>query len=163
MLIPEISEQLIELGDLLRKNKYMLGTAESCTGGLISAVLTDVSGSSDWFSGTIVSYSNEVKQQLLHVPHTILVEHGAVSEATALAMARGAKKILGVDVTAAVTGIAGPTGGSKDKPVGTVWMGFAVGDTVFAAHHHFSGDRATVRKQTVITVVETLLKTLQTA
>lgn len=161
MHIPELSTQIVELGELLRQNKYMLGTAESCTGGLISMLLTEVSGSSDWFRGTIVSYANEVKENILHVPHETLHNHGAVSEQTALAMVRGVQDALNLQVAISVTGIAGPTGGTEDKPVGTVWIGFAIGTQQFAQHHVFSGGRADVRYQTAMAAITTLLHELK--
>lgn len=161
MHIPELSTQIVELGDILRQNKYMLGTAESCTGGLISMLLTEVSGSSGWFKGTIVSYANEVKESMLHVPHETLLEHGAVSEQTALAMVRGVQDVLQLEAAISVTGIAGPSGGTEEKPVGTVWIGFALGTHHFAQHHVFSGDRADVRNQTAMAAITTLLHELK--
>ncbi|SIO29920.1 CinA family protein [Halodesulfovibrio marinisediminis] len=161
MHIPELSTKIIELGEILRQNKYMLGTAESCTGGLISMLLTDVSGSSSWFKGTIVSYANEVKENMLHVPHETLLKHGAVSEQTALAMVRGVQDVLQLETAISVTGIAGPSGGTKEKPVGTVWIGFAIGSQHFAQHHVFSGDRADVRYQTAMAAITTLLHELR--
>lgn len=161
MHIPELSSQIVELGEILRQNKYTLGTAESCTGGLISMLLTEVSGSSDWFKGTIVSYANEVKEKLLHVPPDTLEQHGAVSEQTALAMVRGLQETLQVEIAISVTGIAGPTGGSEDKPVGTVWIGFALGTQQFAQHHVFTGCRSDVRYQTAMAAITTLLHELK--
>ncbi|MEZ0576612.1 CinA family protein [Halodesulfovibrio aestuarii] len=161
MHIPELSTQILELGEILRQKKYMLGTAESCTGGLISMLLTEVSGSSDWFKGTIVSYANEVKESILHVPHETLLQHGAVSEQTALAMVQGVQDALQLQAAISVTGIAGPTGGTKEKPVGTVWIGFALGTQRFAQHHVFSGDRTDVRYQTAMAAISTLLHELK--
>lgn len=161
MHIPELSTQIIELGEILRQKKYMLGTAESCTGGLISMLLTEVSGSSGWFSGTIVSYANEVKENILHVPHETLLEHGAVSEQTALAMVRGVQDALHLQAAISVTGIAGPGGGTEDKPVGTVWIGFAIGTRHFTQHNVFSGGRADVRYQTAMAAITTLLHELK--
>ncbi|MCT4625914.1 CinA family protein [Halodesulfovibrio sp.] len=161
MHITELSTQIAELGEILCQNKYMLGTAESCTGGLISMLLTEVSGSSDWFKGTVVSYANEVKEEVLHVPHQTLLQHGAVSEETALAMVRGVQKVLDLQVAISVTGIAGPTGGTDEKPVGTVWIGFAVGEQVFAQHHVFSGSRTEIRHQTAAAAITTLLHELK--
>ncbi|OBQ54084.1 damage-inducible protein CinA [Halodesulfovibrio spirochaetisodalis] len=158
--MPELSAEISELGEVLRQKKYMLGTAESCTGGLISMLLTEVSGSSDWFSGAIVSYANEIKEKIVHVPHETLVQYGAVSKETALAMAQGVQSALDVDVAVSVTGIAGPTGGSAEKPVGTVWIGYAIGTQLFTQHHVFSGDRADVRYQTAMAAITTLLHEL---
>lgn len=161
MNFPELSTQILELGEILRQNKYMLGTAESCTGGLISMLLTEASGSSAWFKGTVVSYANEVKESMLHVPHETLLKHGAVSEQTALAMVRGVQQALQLETAISVTGIAGPTGGTPDKPVGTVWIGFAIGTQQFTQHHVFSGSRTDVRYQTAMAAISTLLHELK--
>lgn len=161
MHITDLSTQIAELGEILCQNKYMLGTAESCTGGLISMLLTEVSGSSSWFKGTVVSYANEVKEKTLHVPHQTLLQHGAVSEETALAMVRGVQKALNLQVAISVTGIAGPTGGTDEKPVGTVWIGFAIGQQIFAQHHVFNGSRKEVRHQTAVAAITTLLHELK--
>jgi nicotinamide-nucleotide amidase len=128
-------------------------TAESCTGGWIAKVLTDVPGSSGWFLGGIVAYSNALKQSLLGVLPSTLAQHGAVSEATAREMAIGALETLGGHVAIAVTGIAGPEGGQPGKPVGTVWFGWAwrEGDAIETrvALETFTGDREAVRRKTV--------------
>jgi len=142
------------LAALLLARGERLVTAESCTGGLIAACCTELAGSSVWFDRGWVTYSNEAKTELLSVPAELLAEHGAVSEPVALAMARGALARTpsgrGADWAVAVTGIAGPTGGSPAKPVGTVWIAWAHRDG--AAHaqcHRFEGDRAAVRAATV--------------
>lgn len=114
------------IGKLLRERKLSVSVAESCTGGSISAAITSVSGSSEYFKGGIVAYSNEIKENELHVPKDLIQEHGAVSEEVVTAMARGILKKFDTDLAIAVTGIAGPGGGTPDKPVGTVWI--AVGD-----------------------------------
>ena len=158
MHIPELSSQVELLGNLLSAKKYTLGTAESCTGGLISSMLTDVSGSSAWFIGAVVAYSNTIKQAVLHVPEDTLIAHGAVSEETALAMVSGARNALDVDIAVSVTGIAGPTGGTPDKPVGTVWIGYSIGTNTFAQHHIFEGTRSDVRYQTAFAAITTLLQ-----
>ncbi|MCL2756851.1 MAG: CDP-diacylglycerol--glycerol-3-phosphate 3-phosphatidyltransferase [Coriobacteriia bacterium] len=137
--------------NLARARGYTIGTAESCTGGLVAAALTDVPGASDVFRGAVVSYANEVKEALLGVSHQILETVGAVSSQTACAMALGALSTLGVDMAVSVTGIAGPQGGSREKPVGTVWFARACrGDTIEALKaemHLFCGDREGVRSQ----------------
>jgi nicotinamide-nucleotide amidase len=131
--------------DLLRERGLTLGTAESCTGGLVAGRLTDVPGSSDVFLGGIVAYANEVKQAQLGVPAEVLAEHGAVSAETAAAMAHGARAALGVDVAVAITGIAGPAGGTAEKPVGLVHL-HAVGPAGERARRlDFPGDRDTIR------------------
>lgn len=127
-----------------------VATAESCTGGWIAKCLTDVAGSSDWFRGGVVAYSNALKRDLLGVAREVLETEGAVSEAVALAMARGVLAATGADDAIAVTGIAGPTGGSADKPVGTVWIAWARrGGRPHAVHYRFDGDREAVRRATV--------------
>ena len=111
-----------ELGELLKERNYMLATAESCTGGNISAAITAVSGSSEYYKGSIIAYSNEVKMDLLQVKEQTLIKHGAVSEETVREMVKGAMKSLNTDCAVATSGIAGPSGGTPDKPVGTVWI-----------------------------------------
>jgi nicotinamide-nucleotide amidase len=151
------------LAEALRRRRAMLATAESCTGGLIAAVCTDLAGSSEWFERGIVSYSNLAKQQLLGVPSALLQQHGAVSEAVARAMATGLLERAPVHMAVAVTGIAGPTGGSADKPVGLVWLAWAwrSADAALQVNtqaERFSGDRAAVRQATVTTALEGVLQ-----
>lgn len=133
-----------------------IGTAESCTGGLVCAALTDVPGASACVRGSVVSYANEVKRDSLQVPQAVLDEYGAVSEQTACAMARGARAALGVDLAVSVTGIAGPAGAVPGKPVGTVWIGLADECGASARLHRFDGDREAVRRQAVEAAVEAL-------
>ena len=134
----------------LRARHWMLATAESCTGGLIAAALTHVPGSSDVVDRGFVTYSNEAKMQMLGVPAALIAAHGAVSEAVASAMAEGALAHSRADIAISVTGVAGPGGGSLDKPVGLVWFGCATrGNPAQTASHIFPGDRASVRAQTV--------------
>jgi nicotinamide-nucleotide amidase len=140
---------LAQLVHLLLKNKYMLATAESCTGGLIAATCTDLSGSSVWFERGFVTYSNAAKTELLGVDPALIQTHGAVSEPVAQAMVLGALAHSPAQVAVAVTGVAGPTGGSADKPVGTVWFGLAVPGQVITERCLFPGDRAAVRAATV--------------
>jgi nicotinamide-nucleotide amidase len=151
-----------KVGAALMDAEQRLVTAESCTGGWIAKVLTDVPGSSSWFLGGIVAYSNTLKQSLLGVLPSTLHAHGAVSEAAAREMAIGALETLGGQVAVAVTGIAGPDGAQPGKPVGTVWFGWA-----WRAHGEietrvaletFSGDREAVRRQTVARVLSELLR-----
>jgi nicotinamide-nucleotide amidase len=136
-----------------------LATAESCTGGWIAKVLTDLAGSSDWFERGLVTYSNRAKQELLDVPAALLETHGAVSEAVVAAMARGLRARAGVEVTLAVSGIAGPGGGTPDKPVGTVWFAWDAG-TSRTECVRFIGDRDAVRRQAVAHALRGLLDTL---
>lgn len=136
----------------------VLATAESCTGGWIAKSLTDVPGSSAVLGYGIVSYSNDAKERLLGVNAQTLQSHGAVSEATVREMAEGALRVSGADIAVAVSGVAGPDGGTEDKPVGTVWFAWAVraGDTTTSAaeRQHFAGDRDAVRRQSVRTALE---------
>lgn len=140
----------------------MLATAESCTGGLIAAACTELAGSSAWFERGFVTYSNAAKTELLGVPADLVASHGAVSEPVARAMAAGALRHARAQLAVAVTGVAGPGGGSAEKPVGTVWFGFALaGGAVHAECRRFDGDRAAVRAATVVHAQERLLELLQ--
>lgn len=147
--------------DLLQKKRWLLTTAESCTGGMISAACTDLAGSSAWFERGFVTYSNEAKTELLGVDAGLIQQHGAVSEEVARAMASGAVAHSRAQVSVAVTGVAGPTGGSAAKPVGTVWFGFSVGGQLTSEMKRFDGDRAAVRSATVRHAVLRLLQLLQ--
>ncbi len=138
-----------QVADLLQQKKLMLATAESCTGGLIAAACTDLAGSSTWFERGFVSYSNAAKTELLGVPADLIETHGAVSEAVARAMVEGALRHSRAQVAVAVTGVAGPGGGSPGKPVGTVWFGWATPDGVITDKRRFDGDRQHVREATV--------------
>ncbi|WP_374667234.1 CinA family protein [Ramlibacter sp.] len=128
---------------------WMMATAESCTGGLIAGACTDLSGSSNWFERGFVTYSNEAKVELLGVDAAHIAAHGAVSEVVARAMAFGAVRHSRARVAVAVTGVAGPTGGSVDKPVGTVWFGYCVDGQLASEQCRFDGDREAVRAATV--------------
>ena len=143
------------------EKKATFGTAESCTGGLISASVTDVAGASAVFFGGIVSYDNSIKEKLLGVPAQILAEKGAVSPETAGAMSAGARRALGVDYAVAVTGIAGPGGGTPSKPVGLVYVSVASENDVTVTENHFSGDREAVRLQTVEKSLTLLLEAVR--
>lgn len=137
------------LAAILIENNWLMATAESCTGGLIAAACTDLAGSSQWFERGWVTYSNAAKTELLGVPADLIARHGAVSEAVVRAMAEGAVAHSHAQVAVAVTGVAGPSGGSPDKPVGTVWLGWCVTGQTHTECRHFSGDRAAVRQATV--------------
>jgi nicotinamide-nucleotide amidase len=152
-----------QLAQLLLERQWMLATAESCTGGLIAAACTELSGSSNWFERGFVSYSNEAKTELLGVDADLIAAHGAVSEVVARAMAFGAVRHSRAQVSVAVTGIAGPTGGSKDKPVGTVWFGFMVDGLLTSEMVRFDGDRAAVRRATVDHAFDGLLKRIRSS
>jgi nicotinamide-nucleotide amidase len=142
----------------------MLVTAESCTGGMIAAAITSRPGSSALFERGFVTYSNESKVELLGVPTDILREHGAVSARTALAMARGALNNSRADIAVSVTGIAGPDGGTAEKPVGLVYIGygFRQEDLIECSEHRFEGDRDSIRRQSVDAALKHLLKFLDT-
>lgn len=129
------------LHEYLHARRLRITTAESCTGGLVADRITNVSGSSEYFPGGIVSYSNEVKASLLGVSWTTLNTYGAVSEETVLEMARGAKKLFNADIAVSVSGIAGPTGGTPEKPVGTTWFGLSTNDGDWSRHFVWDGDR----------------------
>jgi nicotinamide-nucleotide amidase len=139
--------------DELRARGLTLGTAESCTGGLVAARLTDVPGSSAVFHGAVVAYANDVKAGELGVPESVLAEHGAVSEETAAAMAHGARHALGVDVAVSVTGVAGPDGGTPEKPVGLVYLHAVGPNGELAARTDFPGDRATIRQRAAVSAL----------
>jgi nicotinamide-nucleotide amidase len=139
-----------ELGDALRARGLLLASAESCTGGLIAAACTTLAGSSDWFDAAFVTYSNAAKSAQLGVPAALIDAHGAVSDEVVRAMAEGALARSQAGVVVAVTGIAGPSGGSAAKPVGTVWLAWARrGDALHSERLQLAGDRAAVRMQTV--------------
>ena len=148
--------------DLLKTRGWRLATAESCTGGLIAACCTDVAGSSDWFDRGFVTYSNAAKTDMLGVDAALIAEHGAVSEQVARAMVQGALQHSAAQVAVAVTGVAGPGGGSDAKPVGTVWLGWATPTGVVTELQHFAGDRAQVRAATVQHALQRLVALLQT-
>jgi nicotinamide-nucleotide amidase len=153
-------ELVLELARELKRRGLMMATAESCTGGLIAGACTDVSGSSDWFERGFVTYSNAAKTELLGVPAELIHQHGAVSEPVVRAMAAGAVAHSPVQLAVAVTGVAGPTGGSADKPVGTVWFGWVTPAGTFTARQRFDGDRAAVRAATVRHALAGLLQRL---
>jgi nicotinamide-nucleotide amidase len=152
-----------QLAAVLREQGWMLATAESCTGGMIAAACTDLAGSSEWFERGFVTYSDQAKTELLDVDAALLAANGAVSEVVARAMAFGAVRRSRAHVSVAVTGIAGPSGGSKEKPVGTVWFGFMVDGRLTSETRRFDGDRAAVRRATVDHAFDGLLLRLADA
>lgn len=155
----ETLEQVV--GDLLRWRGYSLATAESCTGGLLAGRITEVSGSSEYFLEGVVTYSNEAKMRMLGVPAEMLDEHGAVSEPVACAMAAGVRKLAGSTFGIGVTGIAGPSGGTEEKPVGLVFIALADEDTVEARKLIFPGDRQFIRTLTVNSALDLLRRRIK--
>lgn len=147
-----------ELGDALRQRRWTVALAESCTGGMAAQSLTAIPGSSAWFDRGFVTYSNLSKQELLQVPADLLAHHGAVSVPTAEAMALGTLAHSHADIVGAITGIAGPDGGTAEKPVGTVCFAWSIrGSAPRSAVHHFKGDRDAIRRQSVATLLQALL------
>ena len=158
----EIDRLSRELGEALQARGWLAATAESCTGGGVATAITDIAGSSGWFDRGFVTYTNEAKQQMLGVSIDSLLRHGAVSEAVVLEMARGGLARSDAGICVAISGIAGPGGGSDDKPVGTVCFGWARhGEAPQTATCHFDGDRAAVRRQAVVFALTELLRRFQ--
>lgn len=145
----EESKILKQVSSLLLDKKLTIATAESCTGGLISHTLTNISGSSEYFERGIISYSNNAKIELLDLPKDFLIKYGAVSKKVADAMANGIRKKSKVDIGIATTGIAGPTGGTENKPVGLVYIAISTNKETIVKKHIFSGDRLQNKKSTV--------------
>mgnify|MGYP001064689077 CR=1 FL=1 len=157
----ELRALAAQLGECLTARKMKLAAAESCTGGWLAKIITDIPGSSAWFDGSVVSYSNQAKQSLLAVKQATLTEFGAVSGETVLEMTDGLFSHTEADVAVSISGIAGPDGGSEDKPVGLVWLSWGRRDkTIFANPFHFDGDREAVRKQSVKQALNSLLDLL---
>ena len=155
------STQLVtRLASLLCEKGLKICTAESCTGGLITKTFTDLAGSSDWFECGFVTYSNRAKTEMIDVPESVIDEYGAVSEAVATAMVNGALRNSAAQVAIAVTGVAGPGGGSADKPVGTVWIAVASENQVVAKKHFFDGDREAIRNATMFSAIGMVLQLL---
>ncbi len=152
--IPEL------IGRLLKEKKLRLVIAESCTGGFACKLITDIPGSSEYFMGGFITYSNVLKKKILKIPKTILRKFGAVSEQTAIYMAKNAKKYGKADISLSFTGIAGPTGGTLEKPVGFVWIGICYKKDLFARNYIFQGDRQTIRERTVYKGFELLRETI---
>ena len=150
MQVSELQKLAQLTGERLISKKMRLATAESCTGGWVSKVITDIDGSSQWFECALVTYSNQSKLDLLGVPEQTLVEFGAVSEQTVKAMVLGLLDRCNADIGVSISGIAGPGGGSDDKPVGTVWMAWAIaGKVVECVRYTFTGDRDQIRNEAV--------------
>lgn len=149
-----MQNDLQDLVQNLRRKNLHIGFAESCTGGLLSAELTKQAGVSDVFLGSIVSYANQVKKDLLGVGADSLMQEGAVSEIVALEMVRGVRKQFRVETAIAITGIAGPGGGSPQKPVGTVWLAVSGPDFEVAEKKHFNGSREQIQQQAAMAAVQ---------
>ena len=147
---------LMQISAALLARGQLLATAESCTGGLIAAACTELAGSSLWFERGLVSYSNAAKTELLGVPAELIAQHGAVSEPVARAMAEGARARSGAQASLAVTGVAGPGGGSAAKPVGTVWLAWCVDGRTYSERQHFPGERGAVRAATLVRALQGL-------
>ena len=158
----DANQLVTRLADLACQKGVRICTAESCTGGLIAKTLTDLAGSSDWFECGFVTYSNRSKTGMIGVPESVIDEYGAVSEAVATAMANGALSNGEAQIAIAVTGVAGPGGGSADKPVGTVWIAVASEKQAIAKKHLFAGDREAIRNATMLSAIEMLLQVLET-
>lgn len=161
MAVNELEALAATLGEALSARGWLLATAESCTGGWVAEAVTAIAGSSSWFDRGFVTYSNEAKQEMLGVQVATLAQHGAVSEAVVREMAEGALVRSRADLALAISGIAGPTGGSAEKPVGTVWIawGTRAGEQL-ARCFHFDGDRTAVRRQSVAAALQGALRML---
>ena len=154
----QISQLASELGLLLKALNAQVTTAESCTGGGIAEAITRIAGSSAWFEAGFVTYSNQQKTRQLEVPEPLFTRVGAVSREVVEAMVQGAQGQSGARFAVAVSGVAGPGGGSPEKPVGTVWLAWGAGDEISSERRHFTGNRDEVRRQTVIAALEGLIR-----
>ena len=150
-----------ETGDLVRERGLRLALAESCTGGLIGHRMTNVPGSSEYFAGSVVAYSYEAKAKILGVSWDVLNSVGAVSSETVIEMARGAKELMDADIAVSISGIAGPGGGTDEKPVGTVWVGLVTNDGHWSQEFHFDGDREQNKASSADAALQVLLDYLQ--
>ncbi len=155
MSIIKLKSAVTILSKQLIKKKLIISTAESCTGGMIAQYLTDLSGSSAWFDRGFVTYSNQAKQEMLNVPCETIANNGAVSEATVIAMAEGALKNSNANISIACSGIAGPTGGTIEKPVGTVWVAWAYANQVTKTKRfQFKGNRQVIRQNCTLEAIK---------
>lgn len=155
--MPDTAPFVLELAEALKARGLTCATAESCTGGLIGGAFTAVPGSSEWYVGGVISYANSVKTGILGVREADLAAYGAVSEAVVRSMALGVCRVTGADIACAVSGVAGPGGGTPEKPVGTVWIGWSLHGETSARKFLFPGDRDEVRAQTAREAVKGLL------
>lgn len=149
-----------QIGEFLSQRGWTLVVAESCTGGLLGHRITNVSGSSTYFQGGVITYSNEAKERILGVPHEILIEHGTVSKETALAMAQRARRLFSTDIALSLTGIAGPTGGTPEKPVGLLYIALAAEGVDLWEKHIWKGDREENKRLSTEAALLLLLKYL---
>jgi PncC family amidohydrolase len=149
------------VGEELSSKGLLLAVAESCTGGLIGHLLTNVAGSSRYYMGSVTAYANEAKVRLLGVTWKTLEKHGAVSSETVIEMARGVRITLEADIGISVSGIAGPGGGTPEKPVGTVWIGLSTSVQEYSRHYLWSGDRLAVKEQSARAALNLLVEYLQ--
>ena len=152
---------LVLIAEYLRSKGKTLALAESCTGGLISQLITSRPGASEFYLGCAVTYSNQAKEEILGVSHETLMEHGAVSEETAKEMAAGARRVFGSDIAASVTGIAGPGGATDEKPVGMVCIAATDGVNTVSSINRFGGDRDMVRASSVAAAARAIMKILE--
>jgi nicotinamide-nucleotide amidase len=156
-----IENMAIQIGSALKSHGLVLATAESCTGGAVASAITDIAGSSEWFERGFITYSNEAKREMLGVAQDTLMRYGAVSEAVVREMVAGALCHSYAQVALAVSGIAGPAGGTPDKPVGTVWFAWGIkGGQCIARLHHLSGNREEIRMQSVCIAFQGVLELL---
>jgi len=160
-MVQDSMQLVTRLAALLCEKGLKICTAESCTGGLIAKSMTDLAGSSDWFECGFVTYSDSSKTGMIQVPASVIKEYGAVSEAVATAMANGALRNSEAQIAVAVTGVAGPGGGSADKPVGTVWIAVASENQVVVKKHFFDGERKAIRAATMLSAIEMVLQLLE--
>lgn len=149
---------LHRLAEVLIQRGLTISCAESCTGGGLAYAFTALPGSSTWFKCSVVTYANEAKTQMVSVPESTLQQFGAVSEQTVIAMAQGVVEHFHADIGISISGVAGPDGGSREKPVGTVWFGFALAGEIYASKQCFAGDREAVRKQAIEFAIEKILQ-----
>jgi len=155
------TQSVLHLADILLGKGLTVAAAESCTGGLVSDMLTDIPGSSNYFLGSVVAYSNAVKEHILGVRASTLFEQGAVSGETAVEMAEGVRHLLGADIAVSITGIAGPGGGTKEKPVGLTWIGVSSNQGSEASCFHWEGDRRANKRSSAEQALRILLEHVQ--
>ncbi len=152
-----------KLGELLKERGWKIAVAESCTGGLVASKITDVPGASQYFSGGIVAYSNEAKMCILGVNEKTIIEHGAVSKECAEEMVKGVSMLFHTEVAISTTGIAGPSGGTPEKPVGLVYIGFKIKSQVWVERFIFKGDRVSIKEHIADTAIEDLARAIESS